>query len=935
MLTSVGFASPKFIPKFLDGLSSSKKSFPTSNQTSADFPLSPDITPDASKQSETSGSRNHIGKLTQASSETNQHHEHPVSKMRSNQSTMLGSRERPLRRPTETAQETNLREMPLHRPSEIHEDVAFSDCVVAIAVDVSGSTGGIILSREREVINNICNALSGAARNCAQLIPWSDHVSSIISVDGLHFLDAAGGTVPSRLISMPSSRQVLCNSSAWFLLTDGEILDEEVRDFAHGICEHGLHGTACVIILFGYKTPRPMGCNISIGLSVFGTTSDCLFLFHDVDTGQVYILQSKGYFNAVLPAGHKELLLDQQTLWSHLPTFKYEQLFQLSIPTPQKLNADSLRLQSRKTVDLEEIYQHRIDATTASEILENDDNLKTVLLSAQLRGRDDEVREWIAAQTLPENNLLLTTRLDVGSRADISMRRLLSAISSIAPSEVVERNREALRFAHKVNWSEFTSTLNTEQKNSSRRTVIVGDAIRRIDLNRTMMVSTSPRPNMLSPVSPGPPVHRPADARSLHMDDGREEGYFDNFGTDLLYIPGYRYNRMEDSDLAFEGKCTFCQEQGLLLLLLKAPPRDLTTPGFPQPGSRIGLVYPLAMGTFPEVDILSSHLCCDSCAAALIRGKMCLKNGEGVVEEFVGAIPLISTAFSGEFEKTSFHAIDSALEQRFDKSAVELVFLAILYNTLCNIVQDDELLTAQQRSAIQVACSMLSQKLYVPEKLSVSITGTPGSPASQTNLIPLVSALSRNFAELEEPDAALLQYPVGGFVVMILIATDLKLELRPGLRELAVWHRFLFHLVQKHCLTARNEAHIPALPQHGSAGEIESSSGTKRASPLAPDVQDTFHERAVTIGNLGNSPTERKAVTIESISNTPLLAEEDLEQFRRLGPLFGVIEQECSSALATFLQCLTSRTAVDDENPMEIFNGFRNRQDLVQVFALR
>ena len=108
-------------------------------------------------------------------------------------------------------------------------------------------------------------------------------------------------------------------------MTDGEIDRLELECFSKGICETGLHGTPCVVILFGYKTTRPVSCNISVGLSVFSNAADCLFLFHDIDTTAVYILQSKGVFKGLLPLDFGELILDSRTLWRDLPLFEYRQ----------------------------------------------------------------------------------------------------------------------------------------------------------------------------------------------------------------------------------------------------------------------------------------------------------------------------------------------------------------------------------------------------------------------------------------------------------------------------------------------------------------------------------------------------------------------------------------------------------------------------------
>jgi hypothetical protein len=70
---------------------------------------------------------------------------------------------------------------------------------------------------------------------------------------------------------------------------------------------------------------------------------------------------------------------------------KYENLLDIQIPTPGILGANDILLQSNRTIDLQDIYNGKVALETATEILNNDDNLKTLLLESQLRGQNDSV----------------------------------------------------------------------------------------------------------------------------------------------------------------------------------------------------------------------------------------------------------------------------------------------------------------------------------------------------------------------------------------------------------------------------------------------------------------------------------------------------------------------------------------------------------------
>ena len=75
-----------------------------------------------------------------------------------------------------------------------------------------------------------------------------------------------------------------------------------------------------------------------------------------------------------------------------------------------------------------------------------------------------------------------------------------------------------------------------------------------------------------------------------------------------------------------------------------------------------------------------------------------------------------------------------------------------------------------------------------------------------------------------------------------------------------------------------------------------------------------------------------KSISIESICNTHLLAEDDVDQFRRLELLFDSFEMSCSSALAIFLAHFAGQTVVN-YGPIEAFDELRNSRILKEVFA--
>lgn len=837
--------------------------------------------------------------------------------------------EAPLPRPIALLPKSKINESPLKRPKIIDEDLPFPGVRAAIAVDVSGSTAGYVLEQEKHVIRTICEGLTSEPT----IIPWSHTVEPILRPSELDRLDSEGGTEPDILNQTQTSKETLQQCSAWFLLTDGDIDDDEIRKFSLGISGNGLHGTASIIILFGYKTTRPVQCNISVGLSVFSTTPDCLFVFHDIDSGEAYVLQSKGAFNVLLPVGCAELLLHERTLWSHLPKLSYSSLFQIRVPWPKKLKADDFRLQSKRTINLEDVYQNRVDAETVTEILDNDDNLKSLLLTAQLRGHDNDIKRWISGQAIPKKDVLSAPRVDVGSEALLKMRILLKTTAAGKTSHNVEAS---LRGAHNDNWDEFVSNMDTENKKVSKRELLVGDALDRIESNRSAMNDELKcySPTLLAPVTPGGSrmAFDPSQSYFVARDFPRAAS---RFKTDLLFMPGYRYQHAYGD--SFRRTCPFCKEpDSIMVLLLKKPPKDFQTYQFPQPESRTSLTCPLAFGTFPETDIVSTSVACDACAYTLVSGKLSVDE-----EEFVSGIPLIQAAFSGESSAATLAALDTAFEKRFNQNAVYLVFFAVLYCTRHEAANDSDVTgvwhSLQDRKlliqALRYVISILSDLLSVPLDLQMKAAdSSPQKDGQIQGLLALPQAVSRGVLYLSARSPALLQYPIGGFVVMIEVMLDCNLEPISGGTKIAVWQRFLYHLVEKHCSFAAQDTdtavaairEIALKSKVGMSGVPISTNSTGDIKPIQETNVLGFEssDQQQSLDDEG----ERQNLIIPSLVGTYLLSEEDLTTFERLGLLFDSVKEKGGGSLTMFFEYLAELPTLDGSimlDPMEIFNNFR------------
>ena len=390
-----------------------------------------------------------------------------------------------------------------------------------------------------------------------------------------------------------------------------------------------------------------------------------------------------------------------------------------------------------------------------------------------------------------------------------------------------------------------------------------------------------------------------------------------------MYITGYY---REDG---FTEDCPICMEKNVLLvLLLKKPPNTVTTPEFPLPDSHIRLTYPFAMGNFPETDIVSTNVCCDSCAQTIITNKLSFDE-----EEFIYAFPIMDAAFEGEQKERTTNAIHDVLRHRFDKSALETVFLAILYSNVATLEEDDagDAGVHIQLNALRYLCRLLAARLMTTPTLSNSVSASVSRNSNIGNAsVPLIQALYRSISVVSMAKPAILQYPIGGFVILMFVAADAGITTEAC--EPVVWQRFLFHLIEKHraCIAQTPDQAISRLHDLLLAPR-EAASELPRQPHGVAQLHDETPDSATSSLDLGKPLRKRLSISPESLQSTHLLTDEELDQFRSLRTLFGFVERDCSLALSRFLQHLAlEMTSVVDA--IEVFDRMRVQSSLAMVF---
>ncbi|SCV25250.1 uncharacterized protein FFB14_00143 [Fusarium fujikuroi] len=286
--------------------------------------------------------------------------------------------------------------VPDQAPAQEQAAASFRQSKICICVDVSGSTYGPALTAEIKAVKQVCSLIPQSMYENITIIPWNDASERPRSLSQIHTLESGGGTDPNVLLEDPECRLLLQEADFWFLMTDGEIDSSVVRQFARNLTDYGMHGKACIVSVFGEKLMKPSHCNITVGLSVFAVSPHVVFMYTDIDTSKTTLLSTKGCFSNLLPVGKRNPTLDYDTNWSDLPLVSYENLTRISVPRAQKVEKDELILHGNTRVNINNLVSREtIDEDLMRQIMLNEDNIKTIALTAKLRGESDKLTKWL------------------------------------------------------------------------------------------------------------------------------------------------------------------------------------------------------------------------------------------------------------------------------------------------------------------------------------------------------------------------------------------------------------------------------------------------------------------------------------------------------------------------------------------------------------
>lgn len=752
------------------------------------------------------------------------------------------------------------------------EQLAFENNQIAIAVDISSSTKGLVLRTELTAIGYISQGLTESAKKLARVLPWDNTYWNPRPLGDEEGLECGYGTRPGSLVEDGNSPSALTlkDCSLWFLLTDGKISPKEILGFSSSLCAQGIHGTPCVLIVYGRRPNRPMDCNISVGISVFAITPNSILLYHDVEDRQLYVLQYKGCFKAMAKMGATDIMLDERTTWNMIPTIKYSDLFEIVVPRSAPLAKDEMILPSGTRIKLDDVYKDQLSTSQMEGIFANNDDLKSLVLTTFTKGQTNKMKGWLNTQEQKKIDATDWPRPDMDGKASTLVQELLGTFKSDeAKEEKIKRQGQLqalLRQAHYNNWAAFTGIVHLQEdkvRDSTSKARAASSSLTKVVRDNASSASS------VSPLDYGDtktPVHR-----SKSVIPG------------LLHVPGFQAGRQNYQLTGFCWLCRAFIDQFAILFCEPLPGQP--TQSFPGPSSHTEVLFPLSMANFRETDIVSQIACCDACANIMAKsGAM----AEG--RKITGALPLVPWWSSKKNTESLTKTVDTALQGRFDTSQLHLILLAVLYNAFDEACQNS---TAESRLVAKLTQSACRE---IGENVKSAFWARSGTHEASAIRRVLIYSRDEKIEDLE----SLLQQPMDSFILAIRVAfPEEALETasqrtrveRPVITDL-ILQRLFVHFIEQHLLLRASEGEDAANQQLKSLlAEIE--------MPLDEHL-GTLDLATDLAGNETTCP-----VVLSKLTESHLLDEVTLIHLRKIGDPFNFMESTFNLKIARFISRLT------------------------------
>ncbi|KAJ8110670.1 hypothetical protein OPT61_g6545 [Boeremia exigua] len=581
------------------------------------------------------------------------------------------------------------------------EYTPFLECRKYFAVDDSGSTAGAVLRQERTFVDTFRESYPNTADTMSLWGTQCDNPTT--QFESVQWLSNHWGTSPSRILKNSAAVKAIKESDVWFLLTDGEIPDNDVHSLADLACGAEVLNVPLVFLITGSCGSSPGTANISVGISFFASSQDTLILFKDVSTGKIYVIAGKGCF-AELGGSTAAHNLDS---WDDLTAFTSEADFYLHCQKSHiKVAKSETRAKSIGGIGLGAAWEEQhaapvrvdLDLLLGSGILSDEDMtslladeaFNALAIACKTRSRIPELRTFLQAHK---------SEMEVPKFEDRNgAAAIIASMADTATSDLDRKSlQEQLREAHVGNRRDYLRIV--------------------AEFDGSAAVQTKKRRNQLVDAALQSLASIQAASYSADILDRRSNRARRAQGIDSTPTMGMATLDLEAPSC--KGYCLVCcgEEEIMAICFKEAAPEHAedNTCDF-------ALNFPLAAGgSETNVNLISSQNVCFQCALLAPNGMSIYK------ERLTAVVPAIQ--YDGNNRKYINNQLYAALTARLATggAGVAQLFMAILLKLMktkswagasmdsSSVASDEQHEAVQRRTTFQWMLDQLVQNTFTRE----------------------------------------------------------------------------------------------------------------------------------------------------------------------------------------------------------------------------
>ncbi|KAI9650035.1 hypothetical protein NHQ30_000048 [Ciborinia camelliae] len=297
---------------------------------------------------------------------------------------------------------------------------SFANARKHFKVHTSSSTAGSIFTSQQEFAEGIHRASVQKDKNT--IARWGSDCTFPKNWKQFTWAPDQGKATPGCILRNESSVAAILESDIWFLLTDGEVPGPEVPEMTALGQTMEVDSCAAVFLTVSKKRYRPDLQNVSVGITSYAHCPDALCLYKDYQSGQIYVIASKGCFAALDQAKDHDM-------WENITSFPNETALikrigelKIEVPTAEtrisKLAHPNLGEEWNKAhdpvkltlVDIDNLLQAGTVSDKDRDLLLADKALEALILACRYRGKLPELRSFLIAQRIVQSTVEIQDR---------------------------------------------------------------------------------------------------------------------------------------------------------------------------------------------------------------------------------------------------------------------------------------------------------------------------------------------------------------------------------------------------------------------------------------------------------------------------------------------------------------------------------------------